>query len=290
MQAVTATGRPLAMTISQPIAQTTPPDGQAAQADDTPTLIAAGILSYVVETMLHEALGHGGVCLAQGHRFTLLAPLWMRCSDVTPLMVAAGPAANVLAALICFGALRLFRPAHPVMALLLWLSFAFNALVACGYLAVGAATGFGDWPALFAHVDPAFLWRMPAVLIAVFGYYLCLGVAAWLFRRQAGHGPRAQARLWRRAVWSASGAAFVACAAEIAGGRAQPMPLALALGCTLAVGFSLTSLSDAVFRVGPADADLGPVARSPVLIALALAVALVFVILIGPGFDVTKLI
>jgi hypothetical protein len=274
------------MTLIQPIDRARPALADAMpQRDDTPTLLAAGVLAYVAQTMLHEAVGHGGVCLAQGHRVTMLAPLWMRCSDVTKPMVAAGPAANVLAALLCLAALRVLTPRHPVAGLLLWLSFAFNALVACFYLAVGAATGFGDWPALFARVDPSFLWRMPAALIAVLGCYLCLGLAGGLFRRLAGHGPVAQARLWRRALWPATGAATVACAAEIVGGRAGLVPLLLALGCTLAVGLSLTSLSDAVFRVRPGDRDLGPVGRSFPLIVLAVAVAAGFVFAIGPGLD-----
>ncbi len=278
------------MTAIQPLDHTArPPADSAAPRDDIPTLLAAGVLAYVAETMLHEAVGHGGVCLAQGHQFAMLAPLWMRCSEFTKPMIAAGPGANLLAALLCFAALRWLRLARPLVGLLLWLSFAFNALVACGYLAVGAATGFGDWPVLFARVDPAFLWRMPAALTAVVGYYVCLGVAGSLFRRLAGSGRTAQARLWRRAVWPATGAAVVACLAEITGGRFQVMPMLLALGCTLAVGFSLTSLSDAVVGMRPGDGELGPVARSPVAIALAMLVATGFVFAIGPGLNLTKL-
>ena len=56
------------------------------------------------------------------------------------------------------------QPRGPARRMLLWLSFAFNALVASGYLIVGGATGFGDWGVLLDRVHPAALWRIPAVL------------------------------------------------------------------------------------------------------------------------------
>jgi hypothetical protein len=238
---------------------------------------------------MHEAAGHGGMCLAQGHHFTVLAPLWMRCSDFTLPVVAAGPAANVIAALACFAALRFRTPARPVIGLLLWLSFAFNALVACGYLGVGAATGFGDWPALFASVDPSFVWRLPAAIVAVAGYLWSLGVAGSLFRQLGGSDSGGQARLWRRAVWPSVGAAIVACLAEIVGGRLQIMPMLLALGCTLAVGFSLTTLSDGLYRTRAGDINRGPITRATWLIGLAAAVAAGFVFAIGPGLELDRL-
>jgi hypothetical protein len=251
--------------------------------DDTATLLAAGVLAYVTETLAHEALGHGGVCLATGKTVLLVAPLWMRCSDVLAPMVAAGPAANAIAAACCAALLWLRPPTRPVLALLLWLGFAFNVLVAAGYLGVGALTGFGDWPFLFAGVSPPLAWRIPAGCIAIAAYAGCLSLAAALFRRQAGVGALARTRLWRRSMAPAAGAALVACLAEIYGGRAQPGPLLLALGCTLAVGLSLTNLDNAVARETTGSRDLGPVPRTPWLIAVGLAAGTLFVLIIGPG-------
>jgi hypothetical protein len=249
--------------------------------DDGPTLLAAGVLAYVAETLLHEAAGHGGVCLAQGHRFLVLAPLWMRCSETSPLLTAAGPAMNVFAALIFFAVLRARRTAPPAIALLLWLGFAFNALVAFGYLGVGAVTGFGDWPSLFAGIRPSAAWRVPALAIAVIFYYGGLRAAAYLFVGWAGGGAAAARTLWRRALLPGAGAAIVACLAELAGGRTQIMALLLALGCTIVVGFSLTSMDNVVARA-PASIPCA-VPRSAWLIAAGVVVGAVFVGVIGPG-------
>ena len=250
--------------------------------DDTPTLLAAGVLAYVAETMLHEAAGHGGVCLAEGHRLLALAPLWMRCSETGWLLTAAGPAANVIAAVVFFGLLRVMRNVGPAAGLLLWLGFAFNALVACGYLGVGAATGFGDWPVLFAGVAPSASWRVPALLVAICGYYGCLHVAARLFVSLAGGGPEAARDLRRRALVPAAGAAFVACLAEIVGQRADLMTLALSLGCTAVIGWSLSGMDGVIARArlrNPAH-----IVRTPSIIVSAAVVAAIFIIVVGPVY------
>ena len=255
--------------------------------DDTATLLAAGILTYIAETMAHEVIGHGGACLLDGDQFTMLAPLWMRCSRTPPWLTAAGPATNIALAIMFAAILRLTPPKNPLVGLVLWLSFAFNALVACGYLGVGALTGFGDWPFLFQSVTPAIAWRLPAVLIAAVGYFICLRIAAALFQRLAGAGKPAASCLRRRAVIPAAGAAVIAVGAEVYGGRAQFLPLLLATGCTLVVGLSLTSMDDRVAKAIADGRDLGPIPRSSTLIALAAAIATAFILVIGPGLSLS---
>src|SRR6185503_6556660 len=61
---------------------------------DLPTLAALGIVAFVAQSLLHEAVGHGAACLAIGGRITWLTPMYMRCSVESPAMVAAGPALN----------------------------------------------------------------------------------------------------------------------------------------------------------------------------------------------------
>src|ERR1700761_961072 len=103
--------------------------------DDGLTLAAAGVIAYVTEAMGHELVGHGGACLASGGMITALAPLWMRCSIVTPVIVLAGPLFNFVAAAIA-GAILMRSRRTGAFAYLLWLVFVFNLLVASGYLVV----------------------------------------------------------------------------------------------------------------------------------------------------------
>lgn len=256
--------------------------------DDAATLLAAGILAYVGETMLHEAVGHGGACLAGGAHITLLAPLFMRCSDSFAALTAAGPAANIAGAFLYWCVLRFAPPRSAIIGLLLWLSFAFNALVASGYLFVGASAEFGDWPALFDWVSPSVFWRLPAAVIAAAGVTVSLFLAAGRYRALASHGEAHPGRLRRRTHLPAAGAAVVACLAEIVGGRAQIMPLLLAVGCTLGSGLGMGAIEDSVRAPLSGDRDLGPVFRSPALIGAAFVVGLVFVAVIGPGLVIQK--
>jgi hypothetical protein len=144
--------------------------------------------------------------------------------------------------------------------------------------------------AAFGAVSPSLAWRIPAMVVAVAAYYACLRAAAWLFRRFGGSGDTAAARLWRRAMLAGAGAAIVACAAEVFGGRAQPLPLLLALGTTLEVGFTVTSMNGHVMAARAHDLDQGYVGRSRWVIAVSIVVAAGFVSVIGPGLDLMRVI
>jgi len=255
--------------------------------DDLLTLGAIGAVAYVAETLVHEAVGHGGVCLASGYRITAIAPLWMHCSVATPIVNLAGPAANLAMALICWLILQLAPPRSNTVRMFVWLSLAFNALVAAGYMGVGGATGFGDWPAVLGSLAPFWLERLSLIAMAVAIYVGFLRLAGAALLREVGIGALSDRRLRRLALAPAFGAALVAIGAEAFGEGAKPLGLALALGSTLVVGLTLTSLP-----THGAEADKRPtphtfrVRFSLVWIVLALAVAGSFVFAVGPGYDV----
>jgi hypothetical protein len=254
----------------------------AAQAH-APTLAALGIVAYVAETMLHEAAGHGGACLATGGRIDLLAPLFMRCSVVSPVMVAAGPALNLLAGLLAWLALRRRDGAFGSTGYFLWLTLAFNWLVAAGYLFVGAATGFGDWGVLFQGVAPAWLWRVPAGIGAVLLYLFFRAQVAREFLRLTGLVRPGAATFVRTIGVPTGAAAIVALAAQAYGQGSDPLGLALALGCTAVVGLSLWGIEAA--PTGPASIDQSRlhVGRSVPWLVVAAGVAIAFIVWIGPG-------
>lgn len=261
---------------------TDPAADSAARRDDLPTILAIGVIAYVGETLLHELVGHGGVCLALGGHITKLAPLWMNCSVASPWMVVAGPAMNLLAAALFLGLIWSPQRRGPARRTLLWLSFAFNALVASGYLMVGGVTGFGDWRVLFDGVHPAGLWRIPAVLVGLGAYFAGLALAARAYARLNGVS-LGRGRRWTRTMIPAGGAAVVACGAEAFGGRADPMTLVLALGCTIFVGWTLSRLGNG----GEVEPEPVPLNRG--LVVVGVLVGLAFITMIGPGADLSGL-
>lgn len=251
------------------------------------SLAALGVLAYVAETLVHEAVGHGGVCMASGGSLTFLAPLYMRCSVVTAAMIAAGPAANVVTGLLCLIALQAPSSRTGAFRYFLWLSFVFNWLVAAGYLLVGAATGFGDWGALFASVTPNWHWRVPAGALALASYLGTLRLAEREFHRETGIGSPTKRLLARMVLIPAAAAAVVAAGAEIYGQGAQPLGLGLALGCTLFVGVTLMGIGGQQGARTLDDSRLAIGFDLP-LAVLALFVGAAFIAFIGPGLVISS--
>ena len=252
-----------------------------AQGDSMPTILAIGVLAYVGETVGHELLGHGGVCLLDGGRITALAPLWMRCSVHTIPMVVAGPAFNFAVGGFCAAILRL-RVRSDALGYFLWLSCGFNLLIACGYLIVGGATTFGDWGVVFASVQPQWAWRLVLAAVGLAGYLVTLETLATLYQRLTGARGFEGDALRRRTLAPGAGAAAVACAADGAGGHPAVGSLALALGCTLFVGWTLSRIGNFSPPSTRSDTTELVIPFRPLWIAAAILVAGFFVGVVGP--------
>ena len=253
----------------------------ADRADSIVTLVGLGALAYVCETVGHELLGHGSACLLSGGQISALAPLFMRCSVDSIPMVAAGPAFNLFAAGV-FALIIQLRPRGDALTYFLWLSCAFNLLVACGYLIGGGATTFGDWGVVFASTAPQWFWRLAVIIIGLGGYVFGLWGLAQLYAKIAGLEGFNGAILLRRTLLPGISAAIVACTAELAGGRLGVASLPLVLGCTLFVGWSLSRIGQ--FRPGTGkvqDSKLVVPFSSSWLIAATIA-SLIFVGFLGP--------
>jgi hypothetical protein len=247
--------------------------------DDLWTIAALGALAYVGETLGHELIGHGSACILSGGRITALAPLWMRCSVQTIPMVAAGPIFNFIAAGL-FAAAARWRRRSDTRSYFLWLSCSFNLLVACGYLAVGGATAWGDWGFVFAAVKPAWAWRVTLIVLGLAGYVLGLRGLGNLYAVVAGNGGFSPGVLRRRTLVPGAAAALVACAAEIAGGRIAAGSIALSLGCTLFVGWTLGLVEKS--KVGGAASELA-IPRSAGWLWAALVGSAAFIGFVGPA-------
>lgn len=108
-------------------------------------LAAIGAIAFVVACGSHEAIGHGGACLASGGRVLLLTSVFFRCEPSPWFVDAAGPAMNLLVALAAFAVLARRRRASSPWHLLLVFVFAFNGGWAAGYAVYSAASLQGDF-------------------------------------------------------------------------------------------------------------------------------------------------
>jgi hypothetical protein len=118
------------------------------------------------------------------------------------------------------------------------------------------------------------------VVVGLGAYVAGVALAARAYLRLNGVG-LSRRRLMMRTLAPAAGAAAVACAAEVFGHRIQPLTLALALGCTLVVGLTLSRLGEG------STAEEEPIPFNAALVAIGLFVGLAFIATIGPGLDLS---
>jgi hypothetical protein len=190
---------------------------------DLITVLAIAALVYTGAKVVHEGLGHGGICLAVGGTLRGVSSSWADCDTeaVGPwgrrAVHAAGTIANLLAA-----AVFLFLSRRPTRtgqtAYFFWLGFCVNALMAGGYLMVDPLFGFGDWTAFLVGLAP--LWPLRLTLTAI-----GLVVTMLAFRRAGRtliplvgtepHTAVPSARLLCWAPWAAAGGVLLTGAAAL---------------------------------------------------------------------------
>ena len=162
---------------------------QATSRDSGLMLAAFGMLAYIASIMTHEALGHGGYCLATGGHNTMLTGWWETCrfpGEPQLGMKAAGPGLQFVAGLVAWRMLYRVSPRANHLRYLLWLYMVFNLLISSGYVAFSGVTGLGDAAELTARLHPAAAWRGGLFLLGGVLYFLSMRATAYELKRWAG--------------------------------------------------------------------------------------------------------
>lgn len=153
---------------------------------DLPTVAGIAAVAYVLTTLCHEGLGHGGACLAVHGKPEAWGAYYFNCSeDGLPAMAgrivaAAGSTVNLILAAVLgllIGA-DLKRPGrHGSWTVFLWLLFAVNAFTWAGYYLFSGVAGIGDWgpDGVLKGIANPWLWR---AVMAVGG----MAIYVWLTR------------------------------------------------------------------------------------------------------------
>jgi len=186
------------------------------ESDDTVTLGAIGVAGYVFADVVHEAIGHGGACLANGGHIVLLTSVYFHCEPGHPLTAAAGPGANLLAASLLWLALRLYRNHAAHTRLFFLLAFAFNVCWGAGQMIYSAALDREDWAFVLEGSMPAWLWRPALGILGGALYYLGIRMLTAGLQAYTAANEREARRRARRLLlipYIASGLAACAAAA-----------------------------------------------------------------------------
>jgi hypothetical protein len=134
-------------------------------------LASIAAIAFIVACVSHEAIGHGGACLAGGGTIAWLTSVYFQCSNGGAWVAAAGPATNLVVGAICWWLLR-SNAANLAIRMFLVLAMAFNLFWGAGYFIFSAATNSGDWAWVLRDLGlgPLWLWRASMGVLGVFIY------------------------------------------------------------------------------------------------------------------------
>lgn len=258
--------------------------------DDAATLAAMGALAYILGDLLHEAAGHGLVCVATGGRAEMLTTVNFQCSENGRWMVAAGVLANLSAGLLLAAVLRWGRVASVRWRTFLWLAMVSNLFNVGGYPVYSGILNSGDLAFVIRGLEPAWLWRAGMALLGALLYWLFLRLAVALLPLAAG-APLAPRRAWRLSFIPYLAAGAAACL----GGLFNPVGLVLVV--TAAGASSFGSGLGLLAVAGQVEAPPQPgwtyppplaVGRQPWWLIAGVMVLAAFVAVLGPGLKLSS--
>jgi hypothetical protein len=251
--------------------------------DNAYMLAALGILAYAASMMTHEAVGHGGYCLAFGGHNVMLTVWGESCDLLIPGIEAAGPGLQFATGLLSWFVLRSVSGIAGRLRYFVWLYMAFSLFVSSGYVLFSGVTNFGDAAVLIAGLQPPLLWRGGLVLLGAVIYFLSMRVAAAELKRLAGADTDPK-RMWRL-VWIpyATAGVFACCCGALNQTMGLGNAIALAAASSFGGGFGLLRLPDmqrGLLKTGSPTLYL--TWNTPWGIAAAVTIAL-FLVFVGPG-------
>ncbi len=143
--------------------------------NDRRTILAIAAVVFVVASLTHEGIGHGGACLVTGGKLLGLASSFCDCDKAgltvgsVRLVKAAGTLANLGLGAVAVLVLR-GRAWPPATRYALWMLGTVNLLHGGGYLLVDPLAGFGDWTAFMEGLAPPWAWRVGLSVIGLLLY------------------------------------------------------------------------------------------------------------------------
>jgi hypothetical protein len=232
-------------------------------------------VAFTVAAVGHEAIGHGGACVAAGGRITLLTSVYFRCSDGTPAVDAAGPLMNLILGAAFWGLAR-SRPHASPSRMFFVLAMAFNLFWGAGYFVFSSVTNRGDWAFVLRGfaLEPRWIWRL---LMGVLGVFLYVRFV----RAVASCAPPG---LPFAIAWLVAGAVSCLAALCYAGPTLPALREAVQEGFGAALGLLLLDRRHAARS--PAEALAAPAVIGTAWLIVCVLITNLFVVLFGRGIVV----
>jgi hypothetical protein len=135
-------------------------------------LATVGILSYVVADIVHEVIGHGGICLVIGNKIELLTNVYFKSSPGNIIVDIGGPIANLI-----FGFLTLYILTNTSFTkLFLFQVTAYNLFWFSGTILHSVISITGDWTFAVKEIIREPYAKILLMLSGILFYYIIIRV------------------------------------------------------------------------------------------------------------------
>ena len=146
---------------------------------DLLTVAAIAIVGTVITDVIHEGVGHGGMCVVTGGVPLVLSTVHFQCSAEPRLVAAGGTIANLIFGALFWAAARAVKQSAS-WRFFFWLLMTFNLFDAGGYFLFSGVGNIGDWAAVVAGWQPPWMWRLALTALGTVTYFfsVCAPVPA----------------------------------------------------------------------------------------------------------------
>lgn len=251
--------------------------------DDWLTVCAISVLAGMLGDVLHEGLGHAATALLTGAKSGVLSTVAWSSAQDSRLVAAGGTLANLAAGLLFWMVLRSARSASVRWRFFLLTSLAFNLFDGTGYFLFSGFTDFGDWAVVIAGFRAHWLWRVLLVVGGIVSYFGAVLLVGSALVRYVGV-PRSNSRRLTKLTFLPY---FTSILLASASGLLNPIGIQLiwqsALPATAGGHSGFLWLKPYIPKGTVPERSSDSIARNYAWIAVAIALALPFIFVLGRG-------
>jgi hypothetical protein len=254
------------------------------------TIAAIAIVASAIADVIHEGLGHGGMCAATGGQPLAISTVHFDCSADTRLVAAGGTLANLIFGVLFWVAARAVKQIAS-WRYFFWLLMTLNLFEAGGYFLFSGIGNIGDWAAVVAGWQPAWAWRVGLTVLGAVAYFLLfVPLCVRELRPFLGRDPKTRVRRARQLTlvpYLTSG--ILSCAA----GALNPVGPLLILISAAAASFGghsgLAWMSNLLYgpRIASSELQMPEIERSRGWMVAAVILTIAFIAGLGPGVKVS---
>lgn len=218
-----------------------------AQKADTLTVMGMAAVIYCLSTLMHEAGGHGGACLAVGAQPRAWGAFYFDCdTHLGPawkwrVVAGAGNTVNLAVAILAGFLFRFTSWERSTTRLALALTISVNLFTWAGYFLFSGLTGIGDWgdarDGMLWQVPNSLYWRSGEFAFGLAAYLLAMRLNGRLFGTIFG-GVDGSRRAGRLTAWTAY---FTGSGLSLLIGLLNPVGIFITLASAAASSFGGTA-------------------------------------------------